>query len=88
MRDIHIEIPAEIMLSLRIPQERMESQLQEELALHLYREGFLSLGKARTLAHLTSWEFAKKLGERGIPRHYTQNDFEEDQLFANGKISW
>jgi len=64
MQGIVIEIPKEIILSLRIPKEKAKDQLKEELAIHLYKEGFLSFGKARGLATLSKWEFAERLGIR------------------------
>lgn len=84
MQGIIIEIPKEIVLSLRIPKEKARDRLKEELAIHLYKEGFLSFGKARTLAELSKWEFAERLGIKKIARHYTREDFEEDLIFANG----
>jgi len=84
MQGIVIEIPKEIILSLRIPKEKAEERLKEELAIHLYKEGFLSFGKARALAVLSKWEFAERLGIKKIARHYTREDFEEDLIFANG----
>ena len=53
MQSIIIEIPKEIILSLKIPKEKAKEQLKEELAIHLYKEGFLSFGKARALAALS-----------------------------------
>ncbi len=85
MQSIQIEIPEEIVLSLKFPKERAKAQLTEELALQLYREGFLSFGKARALAKLSKWDFAERLGKEGIPRHYTEADLEEDFIFAEGK---
>ena len=67
MKSIHIEIPKEILLSLRIPPESMKKCLTEELAIHLYKEGLLSFGKARELASLSKWQFAEKLGNKEIP---------------------
>jgi len=46
MQNIIIEIPKEIVLSLKIPGKKTKDQLKEELAIHLYRKGFLSFGKA------------------------------------------
>ncbi len=82
MKTVQIEIPKEVVLSLKMPFERVKRQLTEELAVHLYQQGFLSFGKARELAHLSKWEFSEKLGERDISRHYTQEDLEEDIKFA------
>ncbi len=84
MQGIVIEIPKEIILSLRIPKEKAKDQLKEELAIHLYKEGFLSFGKARALATLSKWEFAERLGIKKTARHYTRDDFEEDLIFSNG----
>ena len=83
MQDIVIKIPKEIILSLRIPQEKAKEQLKEELAIHLYKEGFLSFGKSRALASLSKWKFAQRLGAKKIARHYAYEDFEEDLMFAN-----
>ena len=64
----------------------VNATLTEELAVYLYAQGYLSFGKARKLADLTKWEFAERLGSRGIPRHYTENDLEEDLRFATDKL--
>jgi predicted HTH domain antitoxin len=84
MQGIVIEIPKEIILSLRIPKEKAKDRLKEELAIHLYKEGFLSFGKARALATLSKWEFAERLGVNKTARHYTLEDLEEDLIFSNG----
>ena len=85
MKSIQIEIPKEIALSLKIPQDLIKKCLTEELAIHLYREGFISFGKARALASLSKWQFAEKLGAKEIPRHYTNEDLEQDLNFAHEK---
>jgi predicted HTH domain antitoxin len=86
MQAIQIEIPQDVVLALKIPQQRIKTTLTEELAVYLYAQGYLSFGKARKLADLTKWEFAERLGARGIPRHYTENDLEEDLRFATDEI--
>jgi predicted HTH domain antitoxin len=80
MKAIQIEIPTEIVLSLKMPYDSVKKRLTEELALHLYQEGLLSFGKARELAALSKWEFGEKLGD--IPRYYSEDDLEEDFRFA------
>lgn len=82
MKAVQIEILKDIVLSLKMPQEKAKERLTEELAIYLYAEGYLSFGKARKLAALSKWEFAEQLGRRQIPRHYTQEDLEEDLRFA------
>lgn len=84
MPKLMLEVPAEIVDAVRLPPEEMADELLKELALGLYRRGVLSLGKARALAHLTRWELEQLLGERQIPRHYSQEDFDEDLAYAHG----
>ena len=50
----------------------------QELAVSLYREGYLSFGKARELAGLSKAEFHRLLGEREVERHYTKEDLAPD----------
>jgi len=82
MAKLNLEIPEEIVQSLKLPPGEIELELRKELALALYQRGVLSLGKARTLARMTRWEFQELLGQRKIPRHYTEQDLEEDLRYA------
>ena len=69
-----IEIPRDISQAARMSPE----ELKRELAVHLFEEGRLSFGKARSLAAMTVWEFQQLLGSRGIVVHYDIEDYEED----------
>jgi predicted HTH domain antitoxin len=84
MAKVVLEVPPEIVDAVRLPLAEVEGELLKELALALYRRGALSLGKARTLAHMSRWQFEQLLGERRIPRHYTEADLGEDLLYAHG----
>jgi predicted HTH domain antitoxin len=53
-------------------------QLLVELAVHLYEQGRLAIGKAHELAGLSLWEFRQLLGFRQIPPHFTVEDLEQD----------
>jgi predicted HTH domain antitoxin len=61
--------------------ETAQKQLKEELAVHLFQHGFLSLGKALQLAEMAKWDFDKKLRELKSRQHYPQGNFEEDRIF-------
>jgi len=78
-----ITIPTEVKRALRIPEAELETRLRVELAVHLYEEWLLSLGKAAELAQKSRWQFAEELARRNIHRHYTEKDLEEDVAFAN-----
>ena len=54
------------------------SELKVEMAVHLYAQGRLSVGKARELADMTLWEFRQLLASRGISPHYGEADLDED----------
>jgi len=78
MPKLNLEIPEELVRSLKLPRDEVPSRLKRELALRLYQKGLLSFGKARELAGLTKWEFSRLLGKDGIPRHYDLEEFEKD----------
>lgn len=77
-----MEISDSVLAALRLPISQRTRRLKTELALMLYAEGSLSLGKACELADLTRLEFGILLGQRDLPRRYTLQDFEEDLTYA------
>ena len=82
--NMFFEIPAEILRVVKLPPQEIEQEFRKELALALYQRRVLSLGKARLLANMTRWEFEELLGQRKIPRHYTQRELEEDIQYGLG----
>jgi len=81
---LRIDIPEDVILSLKIPKEEIDRTLKLDLAIALYERGAISLGKARKLAGLNKWEFIQELGKRKVKRHYTQEELKEDIQFAKG----
>ncbi len=77
-----IEIDDEVYDALRIPERERPAEVKRELAVSLYARDALSFGKARALADLSKREFHDLLGERGIPRHYTEAELAEDLEYA------
>ena len=69
-----LEIPQDILDSARISL----SELKIELAVSLYAQGRLSIGKARELADMSLWEFRQILGLRRIAPHYDQDELNHD----------
>jgi predicted HTH domain antitoxin len=70
----HLEIPQDILDAARLTPR----QLQVEIAIHLYAQRRLSIGKARELAGMSLWEFRQLLASRHIAPHYDVVDLEED----------
>jgi len=77
-----IEIDDEVYEALQLPEGERSDALKEELAVSLYARDILSFGKARSLAGLSKLEFHEILGEREIPRHYSDTELAEDIDYA------
>ena len=84
MTKLTLEVPGEVLEAVKLPPAELEKEFRKELALALYQRGALSLGKARLLAQMTRREFEELLGQRGILRHYSEADLEEDVRYALG----
>ena len=82
---VQLEIPEGVTQAIRLPEGRMKRELLVELALALYSQGYLSFGKARELADISKYEFGLLIGKRGIPRHYSHEELEDDIAYAGGK---
>ena len=77
-----LEIPDQVAQAMRLPLMEQQQHVMIELAVALYARGILSFGKARELTALSRAEFGLLLGQRGIPRHYTIQDTEDDMAYA------
>jgi predicted HTH domain antitoxin len=84
MAKLILEIPEEVQAAIRLPPAEMEQEMRKELALALYQREVLSSGIARRLALMTRWEFEELLAKRGIVRHYSEQDLQEDLDYAGG----
>ncbi|MCK9299667.1 UPF0175 family protein [Methanoculleus sp. YWC-01] len=82
MTDITITVPQDIVQALRLPPDAVAAELQRELAVALYQRGILSSGKAAALAEMSRWEWEELLGARKIPRHYADEDLDQDIAYA------
>ena len=71
---VTIEIPREVIHATRMTSD----ELRRELAIYLFQQDKLSLGKAREMAGMTVWTFLQLLGSRDIPIHYDLEDYEAD----------
>ena len=77
-----IRVPKEVVEGAKVPEKEFERVARVELAIALYARGVLSLGQARRLAGLSKWEFLEELAKRGVVRHYTREELEDDIKFA------
>jgi predicted HTH domain antitoxin len=69
-----LEISQDILDSARLTL----AELKTEMAVALYAQGRLSIGKAREFAAMSLWEFRQLLASRRISPHYDAADLDED----------
>jgi predicted HTH domain antitoxin len=74
LSNVRIDIPQNILDSARLK----TADIKLELAVALYGQRRLSIGKARELAGLSLWEFRQILASRKVPPHYDAEDLAED----------
>lgn len=79
---VMLEVPSEVTQAMRLAPPEAEARLRLELAVALYTQRLLPLGKAAHLARLDRWEFDDILARRGIPAHYTEEDLSHDAAYG------
>lgn len=80
-----LDIPDSVIQGLRLPQGEIPGRLRTELAIALYAQGVLSLGKAAELAEMSRILFDELVGQRGIPRHYGDEDLAQDLAYVRSE---
>lgn len=78
MSEVTVTLPSDLARILRVDADEIPRVVKVYLAVELYREGLVSLGKAAEIAGLTKWEMMEVLTSKGIPLNYTRRDLEED----------
>ena len=77
--EIKLEVPEFLVGTADIDKNELGEYIRQTLAVELYREGKLSLGKAKELAGLSNkWEMIQLLSSRGVPLDYSAKDAEAD----------
>ena len=77
-----LNIPDSVLQGLRIPEGEIAGRLRTELAIALYAQGALSLGKAAELAEMNRTNFGEIVGERGIARRYGDAELSQDVSYG------
>ena len=80
---IEIELPQHIIFVMRgmDKPEEVKRKMKMALAIFLFQEESISLGKAAELAEVSRVRFMEVLKEHGLPSHeYGEKDFERDQV--------
>ena len=63
---LQLTIPDAVLNQLRFPSEKIQSELQKQLAVALYSKSMISFEAARELANLNCWEFGRLVNEKDL----------------------
>jgi predicted HTH domain antitoxin len=79
MGNVTVEIPEEFFELAGMPEGSTSGRTTKLLALELFREGRVSLGRAAELAGVGIEEFMDFSAHRQVSLHYTADDLTEDR---------
>lgn len=76
---VEVELPKTFSLTTKVKEKELNKFIREALAVELYRERKVSLGKAAEIAGARNkWEMLMVLNKRGVAIDYTAEDAEKD----------
>lgn len=74
-----VNLPSSFLAAIKVGEDELDLFIRRSLAVQLYREGKLSLGKAAEVADVRNkWEMLILLNEKGVPIDYTAEDAVKD----------
>jgi hypothetical protein len=82
MANVTVEIPEEVLVLAGLPDASASGSATKLLALELFRERRVSLGRAAELATISIEEFMEFSALREVPLHYSDTDLAEDRATA------
>lgn len=80
--NIALDLPDDFVNLMGLQPDIAPAQVKMELACALYARNLISSAKAAHLAGMDRIRFLEELGNRNIPRHYTQADLAQDLNYA------
>jgi predicted HTH domain antitoxin len=78
---IPVEIPSDLLITLNQSEKELKSHFQTTIAMMLFQEGKLTIGKAIQLSGLTRFEFENALAKNNIPI----SGLDTDQILSDAK---
>jgi len=79
MPTVRADIPAELVLAAGLDAENLSVEAARLLALEVYREDKVSLGRAAELCRTPLEQFMEFAGRHNVPLHYGAEELEEDR---------
>ena len=82
MSTVTVQIPEEALMLAGLDDQPVSERARRLVALELFREGRVSLGRAAELAGQNLEAFMEFAAQREVPLHYTAEDLEQDRETA------
>ena len=79
MEKVNVEIPTELVLAAGLDTGNLSAETARLLALELYREDKVSLGRAAELCRMSVEQFMEFAAQHNVPLHYGADELEEDR---------
>ena len=79
MRTVTVEIPVELVMAAGLDAGNLAVEATRLLALELYRENKVSLGRAAELCRTPVEQFMEFAGRHNVSLHYGAEELEEDR---------
>ena len=79
MQKFSVEIPTELVLAAGLDTSNLSAETARLLALELYREDRVSLGRACELCQMAVEQFMEFAAQHKVPLHYGVEELEEDR---------
>jgi predicted HTH domain antitoxin len=79
MQTVKVEIPRELVLAAGLDPDNLSAETARLLALELYREDKVSLGRASELCQMPVEQFMEFAAQHNVSLHYGSDELEEDR---------
>lgn len=79
MQKVSVEIPTELVSVAGLDASNLSGETTRLLALELYREDRVSLGRAAELCQMPVEQYMEFAAQRNVPLHYGLQELEEDR---------
>jgi len=79
MQTSSVEIPTDLVLAAGLDTSDLSAETTRLLALELYREEKVSLGRASELCRIPVEQFMEFAAQHNVPLHYGVDELEEDR---------
>ncbi len=78
LETISVDFPKDLINIFKVREKDLSSHVRKSLAVELYRDGLISIGKAAEIAGISTWEMLEAIASKKIPIQYYPEDLKED----------